>query len=49
MLTAPQPAQFIAAFGGEDPGRTDIVPALFKQVPANMYVSPHAALVRPRA
>jgi hypothetical protein len=31
-----QPAQFVAAFGAEDPGRLDIAPALFQDLPENM-------------
>jgi hypothetical protein len=33
-----QPAQFVAAFGSEDPGRLDVAPAFIKDLPAPMYV-----------
>jgi hypothetical protein len=34
-----QPAQFVAAFGSDDPGRLDIAPALFQDLPRNMQVA----------
>jgi hypothetical protein len=42
----PQPAQFIAAFGSDDPGRLDIAPGFFKELPAAMCALTSSLLSR---